>query len=185
MKRQFLLVGFLLALIGELNAFQVPRRSRINLEICGRATGKRRVVLETRTPTSLEASPVVLAPVAKVALSCLVPTSLGFFKSEYGVSYGYGTSVALVAALVLQQLTPGTVPYYHALALLFYGTRLDLFLLYREVFIPKFRKFRDKIEEKAPDNRLSRTPFILSCALLYACLGAPLFVTSTCTTCSK
>ncbi len=188
-RRTFLRLYSLLALIGASNAFLAFQRPRIKIEVFGRGCANSKEQLwkrvETRTPVSLQASPVMLSPVAKVALSCLVPTSLGYIKSEYGVSYGYGTSVALVATLVLQQLTPGTVPYDHALALLFYGTRLDLFLLYREVCIPKFRKFRERIEEKAPDNRLARTPFILSCALLYACLGAPLFVTSSCTVSSK
>lgn len=187
----FRLTALLLALLTEASAFQCPQRPGIHETRIAEQHRHRRAANHLTPPflctsprraTSLQASPVVVLPsVTKVALSCILPTSLGFFKSEYGVSYGYGTSVALLAFSILTQLTPGTVPYYHALALFFYGTRLDLFLLYRELCIPKFRKFREEIEEKAPSNRLSRTPFILSCALLYACLGAPLFVTSTCT----
>lgn len=164
-------------------AFQLPQRSnRPRTDHNSRRAIPPIFPLPLGVPyTYLQASPVVVPSLSKVAASCLLPTSLGFIKSEYGVSYGYGTSVALLAFSILQQVTPDTIPYYHALALLFYGTRLDLFLLYRELFIPKFRKFRDEIEEKAPSNRLSRAPFIASCALLYACLAAPLFVTSTCT----
>ena len=71
----------------------------------------------------------------------------------------------------------------HALAIVFYGIRLNVFLLYREVFIPRFRHMRERIEERrnAKDgsdgsfisNLIARTPFILSCALLYAGLIMP------------
>jgi steroid 5-alpha reductase family enzyme len=137
---------------------------------------------------------VVIPSLKTIALSCLLPTSLGYIKSEYGVSYGYGTSIAILAYSILQQQLVGTSsiwtmaawtwPALHAAALLFYGLRLDVFLLYRELCIPRFRKFRETIEKKAPPNRASRTPFILSCALLYACMASPLFVTATTTTTS-
>jgi len=132
------------------------------------------------TTTSIQAASVVLPSLKTVAVSCLLPTSLGYYRSEYGVSYGYGTSVALVAFLILRQLERGSVPYWHALALVFYGIRLNLFLLYRELCIPLFREFREKIEERARNkgNRLARTPFLVSCAALYSGLTAPLFVTS-------
>jgi len=192
-RRSTQLLAFLFLLLTVARAFQAPQRSSsARIE----STPQRADTLPRLPPSSvsaprvaistyLQATPAVLPSLLKVALSCLLPTSLGFIKNEYGVSYGYGTSVALLAYSVLTQLTPGTVPYYHALALFFYGTRLDLFLLYREVFIPKFRAFRETVEARAPPNRLSRTPFIVSCSILYACLGAPLFVTSTCTTFSE
>jgi protein-S-isoprenylcysteine O-methyltransferase Ste14 len=71
----------------------------------------------------------------------------------------------------------------HALATVFYGIRLNIFLLFREVYIPRFRHMRERIEERrnAKDgsdgsfisNLVARTPFILSCALLYAGLIMP------------
>jgi steroid 5-alpha reductase family enzyme len=134
------------------------------------------------------AAVVTIPSLQTIALSCLLPTSLGYVKSEYGVSYGYGTSIAILAAIILQQQLGGAAmtmslawswPALHGAALLFYGLRLDVFLLYRELCIPKFRKFREKIEEKAAPNRLARTPFVVSCALLYACMASPLFVTAT------
>lgn len=193
MNVSFRAVAFLLALFQVSFAFQVPQKPnsvpRVERHSGRAASTNLSPSFDSGTArtasTSLQAAPIALPSLTKVTLSCLLPTSLGYIKSEYGVSYGYGSSVAILATLVLTQLAPGTLPYYHALALLFYGTRLDLFLLYRELCIPKFRKFREVIEEKAPANRLSRTPFIFSCALLYACLGSPLFVTSTCTTFSK
>lgn len=68
----------------------------------------------------------------------------------------------------------------HALALFFYGTRLDLFLLYRETCLPRFRVMRERIEDRAKKqgSRLKRTPFILSCAFLYFCMMVPVLVTS-------
>lgn len=124
-----------------------------------------------------------------IATCCILPTLLGFYKNEYGVSYGYGLSVAS-SSLVALSLLPAaaidgtplllSIATCHALTTLFYGTRLSLFLLYREVTIPRFREFRERIEKRAMEKggRLSRAPFIFSCAFLYACLVAPLFVTS-------
>lgn len=118
---------------------------------------------------------LALHPLQSVALACLVPTSLGFLKVEYAVSYGYGTAVALTALLA-----PQATKSVHAMAVMFYGARLCSFLLYREIFIPKFRKFREKIEEKrGSGNRLTRIPVIVSCAALYACMAAPVWITTT------
>ena len=195
--RRFIQLASILALVGEASGFQIAQRpsiSRVLRQPRGDVHQAGRPIFSPDSvatihggivSTSLQSAPVALPSLTKVALSCILPTSLGFYKSEYSVSYGYGTSVALLAYMILQQLTPGTVPYYHALALFFYGTRLNIFLLYREVCIPSFRKFRETIEEKAPSNRFQRAPFILSCAVLYACLAAPLFVTSTCTSFTK
>jgi steroid 5-alpha reductase family enzyme len=121
-----------------------------------------------------------LPSITQIAASCLIPTSLGFIRYEYGVSYGYGTSVALVAGLVLRSAEFGSISYWHALALLFYGVRLNGFLLYREICIPKFQKFRDQIEERrgSKGRPLAKIPFVVGCATLYACLSAPLLITS-------
>jgi len=68
----------------------------------------------------------------------------------------------------------------HALVLALYGFRLNAFLLYRELTIDRFKKFVEKIEDKAntKGGRLSRVPFILSCGFLYFCMAAPLFITA-------
>jgi steroid 5-alpha reductase family enzyme len=129
----------------------------------------------------LYAAPIVLPTLQTIAIACLIPTSLGFYKYEYGVSYGYGTSVAVLAYLMLQKLSQGSIAHWHALALLFYGVRLNLFLLYRELCIPRFGKMRDRIEARRQGKGLpvvSRIPFVVGCAALYAGLASPLFVTS-------
>eukprot|EP00562_Extubocellulus_spinifer_P003658 CAMPEP_0178536536 /NCGR_PEP_ID=MMETSP0696-20121128/36131_1 /TAXON_ID=265572 /ORGANISM="Extubocellulus spinifer, Strain CCMP396" /LENGTH=416 /DNA_ID=CAMNT_0020168749 /DNA_START=43 /DNA_END=1293 /DNA_ORIENTATION=- len=153
--------------------------------------------LATGGPTSLNAAAPATAAVAAaasaappslkaVALACLLPTLLGYYKSEYGVSYAYGTAVASVAFMVLRSLpastvlpVPSAIAACHSAAVLFYGVRLNLFLLYRELFVPRFAAMRERIEERAKKrgSRLSRTPFILSCAVLYFCMTAPLLVT--------
>lgn len=58
--------------------------------------------------------------------------------------------------------------------------RLNLFLLFRELFIPRFREFREKVEARAvaKGSRLVRVPFVLSCSLLYFCMAAPLRLTA-------
>lgn len=147
------------------------------------------VVKRSRESPLNAVAPIILPSIQTVAASCLLPTSLGFIKSEYGFSYGYGASVALVAGGVFRASTtitalPMTTASWHALALLFYGVRLNTFLLHRELFIPRFREMRDRIEQRATSresSRLSRIPIVISCAILYACLSAPLFVTVTAT----
>lgn len=55
-----------------------------------------------------------------------------------------------------------------------------MFLLYREVFLARFRAMRERIEERAKKqgSRWKRTPFLISCAFLYFCLMSPLLITS-------
>ena len=115
--------------------------------------------------------------------TCLLPPFLGYYKSEYTVSYAYGLSTALSALVVGLSFTATTnlVVWGQALALLFYGTRLSIFLAIRELLSDRMKKFNDKIEERAEarGNRfVTRTPFALSCGLLYYGLCAPLFLTN-------
>ena len=159
----------------------------------------------------VSASSIVLPTTQSLFIACLLPTLLGFYKSEYGVSYGYGTAMAASSTLVLSSIAKAsgsslfvgpltsstilpaissflvnlkslssTLPAFHAASLLFYGTRLNLFLLYRELCLPRFRAMRERIEERAKKqgSRLKRAPFIVSCAFLYYCMMCPLLVTS-------
>mmetsp|Transcript_7556 Transcript_7556/g.10028 ORF Transcript_7556/g.10028 Transcript_7556/m.10028 type:complete len:375 (+) Transcript_7556:126-1250(+) len=131
------------------------------------------------------ASALALPSLKTVSLACLIPTLSGFYKSEYGVSYAYGTAMTATSLLVLRSLLSASAPLdsiavVHAAAVLFYGVRLNLFLAYREIFLPRFRHMRERIEDRAKSrgSRLSRTPFIVSCAALYAFLATPFLVTS-------
>lgn len=116
------------------------------------------------------------------ALAIALPSALGFVKREYGVSYGYGGAIASAAFLILQSTPAWSFGYFHALLHAVYGVRICLFLLYREIMIPKFRELREKIETRAPQSRVQRTPFIAQCALLYACMSCPLIITSSMST---
>lgn len=100
-------------------------------------------------------------PVKTILLSTLLPTCIGFYKYEYGVSYAYGTATSLTSFLMLRNFLSSSVALpsslkvpalLHASALIFYGIRLNLFLLYRELFIPRFREFREKIEKRQTDR---------------------------------
>lgn len=122
---------------------------------------------------------VSLPSLSSVALACLTPSLLGFYKSEYGVSYAYGGAISATAWMVLQRVPMTSIAGVHALALFAYGIRLNLFLLYRELKIPVFREFRERIEDRARNkgSRIARTPFVVGVAFLYACMAAPVFVT--------
>lgn len=121
----------------------------------------------------------VMPPLPVLAAACTVPTCLGFWKTEYGVSYAYGAATAIVGGLALRA-APNPIVAAHAACVLIYGIRLNMFLLWREISVQRFREFREKIEARtvAAGGRLKRTPFVLSCSFLYFCMCAPLLVTS-------
>ena len=135
-----------------------------------------------RKNAAIPSHPMMVAAVPAIpvlAASCTVPTTIGFWKSEYGVSYAYGGATAIFGTLLLRA-APNTLAAAHAAAIMFYGIRLNLFLLWRELSVERFRTFREKVEEKAvaAGSRVARTPFVLSCSLLYYCMCAPLLVTN-------
>ncbi len=130
----------------------------------------RRAVAVAAAPVAVAAAPAALPT---LAAACAVPTCLGFYKREYGVSYGYGLSIAAAAGIVLRA-EPTGIARAHALVHVCYGARLCAFLLGREVAVAKFRKLREKIERSAPQgSRLKRAPFILQCGLLYWLMTLP------------
>lgn len=113
-----------------------------------------------------------------VVAASVLPTCLGYVRSEYGVSYGYGLSMMSIAALTLAGQPLTTLAVAHAVVHLVYGIRLSVFLLWRELTIKRFREMRERIESKAPPKRLQRTPFILGCSFLYLCMSAPLLLSA-------
>lgn len=189
-----------LTLTSSVLGFQSPAAfPRPNVRVFGRSTpGKLPGPLVVkRHPMALNvAAPVVTSTLATIALPSaktillanLLPTCIGFYKYEYGVSYAYGTATATTAYFALRALLSAptsaftAVAQIHAAAIVFYGIRLNLFLLYREFFNERFRKMREKIEARQTKKEvdtgligrfLNRTPFIISCAMLYAGLAAP------------
>eukprot|EP00929_Paragymnodinium_shiwhaense_P060217 TRINITY_DN30099_c0_g1_i1.p1 TRINITY_DN30099_c0_g1~~TRINITY_DN30099_c0_g1_i1.p1 ORF type:complete len:387 (+),score=42.11 TRINITY_DN30099_c0_g1_i1:61-1161(+) len=123
------------------------------------------------------ASGTALQAVSAWALlaACSLPACLGFWKSEYGVSYGYGGAMAVSGYLLLREAGMPWLVALHAACLALYGVRLSVFLLCRELCLEKFREMRERIETKAKGRggRAKRTPFILSCGLLYFGMVAP------------
>eukprot|EP00445_Apocalathium_hangoei_P070488 CAMPEP_0204128324 /NCGR_PEP_ID=MMETSP0361-20130328/12116_1 /ASSEMBLY_ACC=CAM_ASM_000343 /TAXON_ID=268821 /ORGANISM="Scrippsiella Hangoei, Strain SHTV-5" /LENGTH=413 /DNA_ID=CAMNT_0051080535 /DNA_START=38 /DNA_END=1277 /DNA_ORIENTATION=+ len=154
------------------DAAQVSGFGRVGGSCTGSASGNgaRGAILPQR---SVLARPALGAP--SLLAACTLPTLLGLWRSEYGVSYGYGGAVAASGFLMLKVAASSTPIFAQAFCLVLYGLRLSAYLLYRELCIPKFRDFRERIEERARQRgaRLKRLPFVLSCALLYLGLAAP------------
>ena len=126
--------------------------------------------------------------VAPEIWTSLLPTSLGFIKSEYGFSYAYGFGTALSAISVLRRFSTSTslssppLLLAHTLAIAFYGFRLNLFLFIRTLLSQRQRDMIERIEQKSKDRETEsgrnkfvsiRTPILLSTGLLYYALTAP------------
>ena len=141
------------------------------------APSPRRAAVPLRSAAPLVAS--AIPTTATLAVACTVPTCLGFWKTEYGVSYAYGAAMA-AAGLMHVGASSSPLATAHALCLVAYGVRLNVFLLFRELFITRFREFREKVEARAvaKGSRLVRAPFVISCSLLYFCMAAPLRLTA-------
>ena len=114
--------------------------------------------------TRLDAVPIEL-------WTSMLPPTMGFIKSEWIVSYGYGFGVALSAlSLLLKQPQQMSIATVHAAALIFYGFRLNTFLFIRNRLSSTYREIGKKIDEKSKERfstRIARTPFVVSCGLLY------------------
>ena len=111
-------------------------------------------------PRAAAAAPTVGA----LAAAAIVPPALGFLKSEYTVSYGYALATAATGALLVRAQPASPLGAVHAALVAAYGVRLGVFLLYREVCIPRFRAFTARVERRAPPLA-ARIPFIFSCGL--------------------
>ena len=106
-----------------------------------RATPQRFAVVQTAALP--RKSPRAVAPgVMPLTVACTIPTLLWYWKSEYGVSYAYGTAMLATGTLVLASRPTSVLANAHATCLALYGARLNLFLLWRELTIPRFREFR-------------------------------------------
>ena len=86
--------------------------------------------------------------------SIALPSSLGFWKREYGVSYGYGGSILAAAYWTFQKSKEANnqIGMIHSALHMLYCSRLIVFLLYREIFIPKCPSYRIKDLVKAIDK---------------------------------
>ena len=138
----------------------------------------------TQLSVMINPSTIQVSTTAAVAAASTLPALLGYYKSEWGVSYGYGIGVAASAAIVLLRSSSAgsssTLLTYHAAALVAYGVRLSLFLAIRTRLSARQREFQQSVEDraKARGSRLSRTPFLISCGLLYYGLVSPVLLMS-------
>jgi len=127
-----------------------------------------------RVGPGVKRSALITVPLTIVNIA---PPCLGFWRAEYGVSYGYGLAMALSGAWLLFAETRALswAVALHVACLCIYGVRLSVFLLYRELCIPRFQEFRNRIEQRSKDRgtRLKRFPFLFCCGLLYLGLAAP------------
>eukprot|EP00899_Mesostigma_viride_P018974 jgi/Mesvir1/27078/Mv20769-RA.1 len=144
---------------------------------------------KSSTPQKMQACRASLLPVAPgflatpsafpvLAACCTVPSLLGLWKSEYTVSYGYGLAIALSGLVMLDAGGLPQLASAHAMCLVLYGLRLVAFLGWRECNIQRFKDIKDKLEAKAPSNRLQRLPNILGCSLLYLGMVSPVVLTA-------
>jgi steroid 5-alpha reductase family enzyme len=165
---------------GQQEVRKVPKNS-YNRKISTLATKER------KSRSRLRALPLVGVGVgvgvAPHVWTSLVPPCMGFYKSEYTVSLGFGFAVALTAISLFRQFgatTANPLVALHASALVFYGVRLNLFLILRNIWSTRVQEFNSNIEDRAVarGNRwTTRVPFVLSCGLLYYGLSIPLWFT--------
>ena len=149
-----------------------------------------------RRPTSI-CTKLQLGVIPDLVWTCLLPPCLGWYKSFYTVSYGYGFAMALSALVVMRQLSLATsssssllvpiywlsIPFCHAAAVFFYGVRLTIFLSIRSRQSTKIRQMIQDREDRAlaRGNRwTTRLPFIATSALLYGGLIAPIVASAAC-----
>lgn len=140
----------------------------------------------TTTPTTALASSAAavaaaLAP-GPMAASAILPTSLGFWKMGYAVSYGYGG--AMLASGLVQLFGPGATAAMapplkcHAALYVLYGVRLCLFLLNREIKLPA-EIHQMKQTEATLVQRFKRLPLLLAISgLFYMMAAAPMKIVS-------
>lgn len=191
-------VGFPLLVANQLPRHKIMHDGAMSLSLLTgvRQTAQREVQLSAAGSNAAAevVTKIMYVPpsLRSIALACLVPSCLGYYKSEYGVSYGYGIAIAALADIIYKSVDrnygftpptfwPGiTAAKTHTSVYTFYGWRLCVFLLGRESFVPRMREARDRIEDRAVERggRLARTPFILICATLYGCLSAPLMLSA-------
>jgi len=140
------------------------------------------VLIQPRLSVSSTTTSTSMSAMSPELLTSFLPPAMGFLKSEWTVSYGYGFATAFSAlSLLLKQKQQLSITTLHAAALVFYGFRLNAFLYLRNRLSPRYREIGEKIEERSQERfptRISRAPFVLSCGLLYHGLYLPVLLTS-------
>eukprot|EP00531_Pseudo-nitzschia_arenysensis_P015248 CAMPEP_0116156416 /NCGR_PEP_ID=MMETSP0329-20121206/22821_1 /TAXON_ID=697910 /ORGANISM="Pseudo-nitzschia arenysensis, Strain B593" /LENGTH=359 /DNA_ID=CAMNT_0003653499 /DNA_START=61 /DNA_END=1140 /DNA_ORIENTATION=+ len=119
--------------------------------------------------------------VSPEVLACFLAPAMGFLKTEWTVSYGYGFATAFSSLALLLRQQNSALTTLHAASMVFYGLRLNAFLYLRTRLSSGYREIAKNIDEKSNEKyptAISRLPFILSCGLLFYGLYLPVSLTS-------
>ena len=137
--------------------------------------GPRRGDVRQAIPPAVIAEALLQGPLGVPALAAVagaVLAPLTFYRQGYSFSVGYGSAVGVMALACVAAVPPTTqLARLTAGATLFYGFRLALHLLARQLSVPDIAE-RIKAFDKTP--RLKRLPLVAPLALFYACMTSPL-----------
>mmetsp|Transcript_36436 Transcript_36436/g.43872 ORF Transcript_36436/g.43872 Transcript_36436/m.43872 type:complete len:384 (+) Transcript_36436:46-1197(+) len=151
-----------------------------------RATAGNKLILSPNLAKSSTSSVLSLAllpfQLEPFALAAFLPTCLGFWRTGYAVSYGYGgamlASGLLQLSLLRHTVVSSNTAVAHAALYIFYGLRLCLFLLNRELSSP-VSVHQMKRRDASLKTRLKRFPVVIGSSVLFFFLAAaPMRVSS-------
>ena len=130
----------------------------------------------TTSGTALSAAAVAVPGLGAFAAASFLPACLGLWRTGYAVSYGYGGAVMASGLLQLLAVSGTTAAVslpvrLHAALYVFYGLRLNSFLLHREIVFPVAVHMMKRRDDSLP-KRLKRLPVITGCSFLYFCMAA-------------
>lgn len=138
-------------------------------------------------PIGVTQPPLPLPNLNLLWMASFIPSCLGFLRTGYTVSYGYGGAMAasgiiqLLAMLKLGYASSGETvnAIAHASLYICYGIRLCLFLLYRQIKLPEVVPMTKR--EASILERMKRLPLVLGCAtLFYFMSGVPFRIMGYC-----
>jgi len=121
--------------------------------------------------SSLQSGPAGVLSLWAVATAVVAPLTL--YRQGWSFSVGYGFSVMAMGIAILNtfQTAPlSGAPLYLVTAVIFYGARLGLFLLLRNLTVKSKKEQMKKIDTTP---RLQRLPMAASVALFYSFLTTP------------
>ena len=125
-------------------------------------------LVNTWLTNTLQGGPLGVIGLTLISSAVCVP--IAQYKNLYGISVGYGLSVAAIAAVFrnIFAISPWSLNDALSGSAIFYGLRLAMFLFIRDVSGAK------SLDATKKSGRLQRIPFALSLALFYAFMMTPM-----------